>query len=581
MQIVMHQTHQIIGDFDKIYTEIETHLRDSKKGELHLYPELYFTGYPLQDLVLQRTFIERYLAFFDKVNELFESSKDNGAMFLFGGLHYQFDDSNLPIKIRNVIWKGISGQKLEDVYTKQLLPNYDIFDEEKYYEPGKEANVITFESKNIGLLICEDMWFSSSHDEDPITRLQDYISEKSIELDLIVNLSASPFFLGKEAKRIQRASLIGHKFGCPFFYLNMVAFEDEIIFDGGSFVTNGDEVIAQGNLFRADLLKVELPESKPAKTISEKAEIVENTWESLFKPSLDLTQRPPVLPQLSDEDCQTILEAIQLSVQDYIRKTGFKKFTIALSGGIDSALVVAILSLIKTQEQELEAIYMPGFYSRGISYDLSAQLCQNVGIKLTTLPIKFFHSSIKNSFKDNFGEDLEGLSDENIQSRLRGALLFARSNQTNSIVFNTSNKSEIAVGYSTMYGDSVGALSILGDLYKSEVFQLANYINKKWKGIIPEEIITRPPSAELREDQEDQQSLPPYERLDAILEGLLSYRLSLKELHDLGLDQNEIEKTYDLYNKSEYKRRQFCPIIKLKAKSFGFGYRVPITKSFK
>lgn len=581
MQIVMHQTHQIIGDFDKIYTEIDAHLESSKKGELHLYPELYFTGYPLQDLVVQRTFIERYLEFFERVNQLFKTAKDNGAMFLFGGLHYQFDEANLPIKIRNVIWKGNPSQELEDVYTKQLLPNYDIFDEEKYYEPGKDANVIQFEGKEVGLLICEDMWFSSTHDEDPITRLQDYINEKSIELDLIVNLSASPFFLGKESKRIDRASLIGNKFGCPFFYLNMVGFEDEIIFDGGSFVTNGDDVIAQGNLFRPDIISVELPDSKPAKKISEKAEIVENTWESLFKPGLDLTKNPPVLPEFSDEDCQVILEAIQLSVQDYVRKTGFKKFTIALSGGIDSALVLTILNLIKTEDQELEAIYMPGFYSSGLSYDLSHELCQNLGIKLTTLPIKFFHSSIKNSFKDIFSQDLEGLADENIQSRLRGALLFARSNQTNSIVFNTSNKSEIAVGYSTMYGDSVGALSILGDLYKSEVFELAKYINKKWNGIIPEQIVTRPPSAELREGQEDQQSLPPYERLDAILEGLLSYRLSLKELHDLGLDQNEIEKTYDLYNKSEYKRRQFCPIIKLKAKSFGFGYRVPITKSFK
>ena len=576
----MHQTHHIIGDFDKIFAEIESILKNSKDGELHLFPELYLSGYMLRDLVVQRTFIARYFDFFEKLDNLFQKSKSKDNLFLFGGLEYDLDESNLPVQIKNVIWQAKPASKLERIYTKQLLPNYDIFDELKYFTAGSESQVIKFQNKNIGLLICEDMWFSTNHSDDPVTKMKSFIDEKSIELDLIVNLSASPFFIGKESKRIDRARLIGKKFGCPFFYLNNVGYEDEIIFDGGSFVTNGDDIVVQGNLFRRDELRLELPAKSPSVSVSRQDETVVNTWESLFRPNLDLTKRPPELPKLTDQDCQVMLEAIQLAVQDYVAKTGFSKFTIALSGGIDSALVLTILNLIKTEDQELEAIYMPGFYSRSISYDLSYELCKNLGIPLKTIPIKFFHSSIKNSFKDNLGEDLEGLADENIQSRLRGALLFARSNQKNSIVFNTSNKSEIAVGYSTMYGDSVGALSILGDLYKSEVFELAKYINKKWKNIIPEQIITRPPSAELREDQEDQQSLPPYEILDAILEGFLSYRLSLKELHDLGLDEDHIKKTYDLYNKSEYKRNQFCPIIKLKAKSFGFGYRVPITKKF-
>jgi NAD+ synthase (glutamine-hydrolysing) len=192
-------------------------------------------------------------------------------------------------------------------------------------------------------------------------------------------------------------------------------------------------------------------------------------------------------------------------------------------------------------------------------------------------PIKFLHSTIRNSFKDAFKEDLQGLADENIQSRLRGSFLYARSNLTNAMVLNTSNKSELAVGYSTLYGDSVGALSPLGDLYKSEVFALANYVNKKYNNIIPEQVITRPPSAELREGQEDAHSLPPYERLDAILEGFLSYRMSQEDLIKHGHNNEEVSKVFKLYQKSEFKRFQFCPIIKLKAKSFGFGYRMPLT----
>ena len=227
---------------------------------------------------------------------------------------------------------------------------------------------------------------------------------------------------------------------------------------------------------------------------------------------------------------------------------------------------------------ELEAVFMPGFYSSSVSFDLSYDLCRNLGVKLTTMPIKFIHSTIKTAYRDNFGAELKGLADENIQSRLRGALIYMRSNDLNSVVLNTSNKSELSVGYSTIYGDSVGALSVLGDLFKSEVFELAHFINANYGKLIPEDIITRPPSAELRENQEDSQSLPPYDRLDPILEALLSSRFSPADLIKRGHDKDEVVKVYSLLSKSEYKRKQFCPIIKVKPKSFGFGHRVPISK---
>jgi NAD+ synthase (glutamine-hydrolysing) len=247
---------------------------------------------------------------------------------------------------------------------------------------------------------------------------------------------------------------------------------------------------------------------------------------------------------------------------------------------MDSALVLAIVKKSLKKDQYLEAVYMPGLFSASISYELSLELCKNLQVPMSTMPIKFSHKSIRNLFKDSFGTPLDGVADENIQSRLRGAFLYGRSNQINSMVLNTSNKSEISVGYSTQYGDSVGALSVLGDLYKSEVFTLARYINRKYGNIIPVGIIDRPPSAELREGQQDAQSLPPYEELDAILEGILSYRHSVEDLIKMGMDQQTVEKVFSLWKKTEFKRSQFCPIIKVKQKSFGFGYRVPICKRY-
>lgn len=581
MQIFLHQTHHQIGDFEKIFNDLKSQIikEDVSERVIHVYPEVYLTGYPLSDLVLQRPFIDKYLKFLEDLKSFALSQSKNECLFLVGGIEFDFDENKLPLKIRNVVFAIEPGKSFQAIYTKRLLPHYDIFDENKYYATGNTPCVYKWNNKNLGILICEDMWFSSTHNIDPSSDMHDYCAQNNIQLDAVINLSGSPFFIGKEAKRIKRAKALSHYFQAPFFYVNRVGAEDEILFDGGSFVQNGDKTLFLGNSFHPDLIKCHFEDLTDQKYIKPTGLETENTWEGLFNPNLDFSITPPIVPHLKDEDSQAILEALQLGIQDYVKKTGFNKFTIALSGGMDSALVLTILKLILKDGQELEAIYMPGFYSAAMSYDLSLELCKNLGVKLTTLPIKFFHSSIKNSFLENFNEELSGLADENIQSRLRGALLYARSNQTGSIVLNTSNKSEIAVGYSTQYGDSVGALSVLGDLYKTEVFELAKYINKKWNNLIPIGIIERPPSAELRENQEDAQSLPPYPVLDGILEGILSYRMGIDELIEKGFCEKDVKKVYGLYEKSEYKRNQFCPIIKLRAKSFGFGYRVPITKA--
>lgn len=568
MQLHLHQTHHTIGDFEKIFSYLEEQL--PIKSGLHLFPELFLTGYPLQDLCLQKVFIEQVLELHQKLDSWAKAKLSGDSLLLLGGLDYHFDEQGLPANIYNVIWAA-DGQGLRRLYAKKLLPNYDIFDEEKYFTPGEEVGFLEWHGKRIGLMVCEDMWHSSHHSMDPVKELwQSYP-----DLDLVVNLSASPYHLGKAEKRLARGKEISHLFKAPFAYVNRVGAEDEILFDGDSFIADGDGLLWRGKQWRHEVATVEIDAVAtrnylPLKAPSE----IANTWESLFTPALTGNR----LNTLSEEQLDEVCAGLIFGLREYARKCGFQNYLVAVSGGIDSALVLALAKLALLPGQKLEAVYMPGFFSASESYDYSAQLCENLGVSLRHLPIKFTHSALRNQFQDVFGMELSGLADENIQSRLRGMLLYTRSNQTGAMVINTSNKSELAVGYSTQYGDSVGAISLLGDLYKSEVFALSNHINRRHNHIIPMGIIERAPSAELREGQTDQQSLPEYAELDAILEGLLSYRMSVKELQGLGFKKEIVSKVHDLWQKSEYKRRQFCPIIKVKAKSFGFGYRVPICK---
>jgi NAD+ synthase (glutamine-hydrolysing) len=571
----LHQTHHTLADFESIF---KTLAQISGIDGLHLFPELYLTGYPLQDLVLQRAFIDSYLAFFEELDLWIKKQKKGNWRALVGGLHYELEESGLPVKIHNVIYEVIPGEGLKNLYTKRLLPNYDIFDEEKYFAAGAENAFYEFNGEIFGLLICEDMWTSSVHDLDPCNLMHLEMREKNITVSGVINLSASPFDVAKKHKRFERARNLSLLFNSPFIYLNRVGGEDEVLFDGGSFVMAGPKLHLELNYFEADSKSIDLsgvqseyeqaPAFKPG-----------NTWEGLFSPQIDTTQTPAILKSWTDEECAEVLKALQFGFQEYARKNGFKKFLVALSGGMDSAMVLAIIHLCLKKDQDLEAIYMPSVHSSPLSTQLSEKMCASLGIPLSYFPIKFLHSAVKNAFVQQFKEPFEGLTDENVQSRLRGTLLYTRSNQTGAMVINTSNKSELAVGYSTQYGDSVGAISLLGDLYKSEVYRLARFIQEKYNSPIPTGIIERGPSAELRENQLDQDSLPPYERLDAILEGILSYRLGKKQIIGLGFKEEEVTKVLNLYLKTEYKRAQFCPILKVKSKSFGFGYRMPISKS--
>lgn len=575
--ITLHQTHHTLADFEAIF---ESTIKLLSGDSLHIFPELYLTGYPLQDLVLQRSFIDRYLKHQQELHDWAKNCPKAAWRALVGGLHYDLESNGMPKHIQNVIYEIIPGEGLRNLYTKRLLPNYDIFDEQKYFSAGKKNCFYDFNGETFALHVCEDMWASTFHEMDPCELMFQEVKEKNLKISALINLSASPFEAAKKKKRFERAKNLSLHFGCPFIYVNRVGGEDEILFDGNSFVMSGNKLSLEMKTFEAESQSITLSELKG--DYQEKPVFrPDNTWEGLFTPNIDTTQTPAVLDEWSDDECADVLNALKFGLQEYATKSGFKKFLVALSGGMDSALVLAIVKLALKPGQSVEAIYMASQYSSSLSTELSIDMCKKLSIPLAHFPIKFLHAMVKNSFTQNFSEPFEGLTDENVQSRLRGMLLYTRSNQTGAMVINTSNKSELAVGYSTQYGDSVGAISLLGDLYKSEVFRLARYINLKHGPMIPERIINRGPSAELRDNQLDQDSLPPYKRLDAMLEGILSYHSGRQQLVDLGFSEEEVTKTLNLYIKSEYKRFQFCPILKVKAKSFGFGYRVPMSKNFK
>ncbi|MBF0312724.1 MAG: NAD(+) synthase [Oligoflexia bacterium] len=571
MLIHLHQTHQRLADLKAI----RNYLRQSvNRSGLHLFPELFLTGYPLQDVCLQQVFIEAYEQHLEEINrwslEQKQAQGQTQAMLLMGGLKYHFSSSScVPERIENVVYAMELGEPMHRIYSKILLPSYDIFDERKYFSSGDESKVLEWQGRKIGITICEDMWPSCFYDIDPIEEL----ARKS--LDVVVNLSASPYHLNKLSVRVTRAKEISNALQVPMVYVNRVGAEDEILFDGRSFVIENEEVVMQGERFSPQVLSYELPLVRRGGEVKiPKGQ--KNTWEVLFAADN--------LHPLADADCEELLHALEFGISEYAQKVGGKRFAVAVSGGIDSALVLAIAKraiLRRGDGQQLDAIYMPSKFSSVLSTAAAEELCRRLEVKLHHLPIKFLHASARNIFADTFGKErqLAGLADENIQSRLRGTMLFAFANQVGALVLNTSNKSELAVGYSTLYGDSVGALSVLGDLYKTEVYVLADYLNRHHGELIPREIIERAPTAELRENQTDQMSLPPYERLDVMIEGILSYRLTESDFLKMGYPQEEIRRVFRLYHLSEFKRKQFPPILKVKRKSFGFGHRVPITKS--
>ena len=555
MNIRIEQLNPIIGDFEGNKSLILASLNkaESDNIDLLILPEMVVTGYPVQDLLENESFRERCY----QVNEEIVTSTRNTAL-LFGTItpnRQQFGR-----KMYNSAILAEAGRQT-GITHKTLLPTYDVFDDLRYFESNREFYCLELKGVQLGVTICEDIWYNQNevqyhtYQTDPAQRL------KEAGADIIINISASPYTKTKHENR--KAMLRGHakNLGLPVLYANQTGAHNEIVFDGDSLaVTSGAVVIARTEPFQPSFTDVVWDDQKkeifPGKTTSAQS-YPENKMERQFK-------------------------ALICGLRDYIRKTGItNKIVLGLSGGIDSALVCAI-AVEALGSENVTAITMPTTFSSKGSVEDSRKQANNFGIDLFTLPVQTVYDEVNKVLHPVFEGTEFDVAEENIQSRIRGTLLMAYANKHNYFLLATGNKSEYAVGYATLYGDMNGALAVIGDLYKTEVYGLSRWLNEEYfkKEMIPNSVLTKPPSAELRPDQKDTDSLPPYEILDEILHRYIELQEHRNQITSGGFSADVVDKVLTLVDYSEYKRWQAAPILKLSSKSFGSGRRWPLVQKW-
>ncbi len=574
MLVALAQMNAVIGDFDgnreRIVDFAEEAVgrgggRIARRGEagsgsfgspdLLVFPELALCGYPPMDLLDQDSFVEANLAALRRL----QRELPRGMAVAVGLVDRNRSGQGRPLV--NEVAVILDG---EIIFTqaKTLLPTYDVFDEARYFEPAPERRVLALGGRRIGFAICEDIWWEEPpvpglrYPVDPVKDLLD------AGADLIVVPSASPFHAGKLELRMRLSCNAAREGGVPLLYCNLLGANDSLVFDGRSFVLDaeGRRRIVSGweeELIFADLASLG-PEAKPA----------------AGQDKLEMSR-----PEHWDE----VERALVLGIRDYMRKCGFKKACVGLSGGIDSALV-ALLGAEAVGAENVTCISMPSRFSSRGSIDDSVEFCRNLGMRLESLPIEGPFTAYLDLLEPRFEGRPHDLTEENLQARIRGSLLMAWSNKFGSLLLTTGNKSELATGYCTLYGDMCGALAPIGDLFKTEVFALCRAINARSAGegsrkaVIPEAIIEKPPSAELRANQTDQDSLPPYSLLDEVLELYIVRDLGAAEIVERGYDPLLVGRILTMVARSEYKRRQSAPVIKVSPRAFGTGRRIPIAR---
>ena len=543
MKIALCQINTTVGDFNGNVEKILVSLQKAKANScaLALFPELTLTGYPPRDLLDRASFWQASQKALEQVAQGAQGiAAVVGAILENKGPGNPFFNSAVVVK---------DGQILYTCH-KTLLPNYDVFDEARYFAPSDQPlTVFKYEGIKIGITLCEDIWNSegfSTHklyDRDPLTELA------KLQPDVILNLSASPFQTNKTVIRQKILKMAAEKTKAPLLYCNLVGGNDELIFDGNSMTTDKAGHIIQTSLgFQEDY------------------------W--VYDTNAHSKISSPVLL----DDIETVYQALVLGTRDYVRKCGFEKVLIGLSGGIDSALV-AVIAVEALGPENVMGVTMPSPFSSKGSIEDSHQLAKNLGIEFKNIPISsLFESALKNlnPFFENKPADA---TEENLQARLRGLTLMALSNKLNRLVLSTGNKSEIAVGYCTLYGDMCGGLAVISDIPKTMVYQLAKHINQNHE-IIPNATITKAPSAELRPDQKDQDTLPAYEILDEILHLFIEKNHTPSEIIEAGFNPAIVNDIVKKVNQNEYKRRQMAPGLKITSKAFGIGRRIPIAQRF-
>ena len=542
MKVGLAQINTTVGDFAGNVTRLrEAYDEAAAAGaEIIVVPELAITGYPPRDLLLKNGFVEGNLAALD------ELAAHVGEAALVVG-HVGQNEKQPGRAATNAV-SLIQNGGIVATRTKSLLPTYDVFDEDRYFEPAAENAPVELNGRRLGLTICEDVWNDEDFWDDRRYRANPVESLVEQGAEILINISASPWSLGKNRMRREMLATTVAKVQRPLIYCNSVGGNDELIFDGGSFMLNAEGQITQQASFFSEAVLVG----------------------DLDGPAADVG---------SAEEIGMLHDALVLGVRDYLGKCGFMSAVIGLSGGIDSAVTAAI-AVDALGAENVRGVSMPSQYSSQGSLDDSRTLAKSLGIQYDVVPIKAGFETMKESLSPLFGNRAEDVTEENMQARLRGLMLMALSNKFGSLVLTTGNKSELAVGYCTLYGDMCGGLAVISDVPKTMVYRLARWINRE-REVIPEATIEKPPSAELRPDQKDEDSLPPYGVLDAILERYVVESESVDQIIAAGFEKELVSRIARLIDLNEYKRRQAAPGLKVTSKAFGVGRRIPVAQRYR
>ena len=549
MKIAIAQLNPHIGNFERNITAITDKIKEAKEknADLVIFPEFSVPGYPPLDLLERKSFIDRCK---QAVIEIAKQCKNIAAIVGSPSLNPAKTGKNLL----NTAYLLSEGQIIFSV-NKTLLPTYDIFDEYRHFESNTKFNTVNFKGEKIALTICEDLW-DQQFSENDFERSSIYNTSPLKELclqnpDFIINIAASPFTYSRIETKRNIFTSQAKKFNTPIIFVNQVGAQTELIFEGGSLVVNQEgKIVEQLKYFEEDFKIID---------------------------SKEITTKTP-LPIIKNNITEHIYHALVMGLHDYFHKMNFSKAILGLSGGIDSAVCLAIASEA-LGSKNIKAILLPSRYSSEHSITDAVSLSDNLQIDYNIVSIEPMFKDFMQALEPLFRNLPDNTTEENIQARIRGVLLMAISNKFGHILLNTSNKSEAAVGYGTLYGDMTGGLSVLGDVYKSEVYRLAHFINRN-REIIPENTISKPPSAELKQNQKDTDSLPDYETLDRILFLYIEKQLSPEEITKKGFDKKLVGKIIHLVNLSEYKRYQAPPILRISTKAFGAGRRMPLVARY-
>lgn len=543
MKIALAQLNYHIGNFEKNTQKIIQSIEKAEiaGADLVVFAELAISGYPPRDFLEFSDFIKQCNY---SLEEITKHCKNIAA--IVGVPTFSKLKKGKPLyNSATFLYEG----KIQQIVNKTLLPNYDVFDEYRYFEPNKNFTVVNFKGKKIALTICEDLWNVQDNPLYSVNPMDELIGQKP---DFMVNIAASPFNYHQTEVRTEVLRRNAQQYKMPLLYVNHVGAQTELLFDGGSLVMNPKgQIVEELKYFEEDFRIFDLEKINEATTF---------------------------LPPAKPSEIKMIHDALVMGIRNYFEKLGFTKAILGLSGGIDSAIVSALASAALGVENVYNVL-LPSRFSSGHSVADAIQLAKNFGMPYDVIHIEKAFNSFEETLQPFFKNLPFNIAEENLQARARGVILMALSNKFGYILLNTSNKSEAAVGYGTLYGDMNGGLSVIGDVYKTQVFELANYINRE-KELIPKNIITKPPSAELRPDQKDSDSLPEYAILDEILYQYIELRKGPSEIIQQGFDEILVKRILKLVNTSEHKRYQTPPILRVSSKAFGMGRRMPIVAKY-